>query len=365
MKKNLKQSFLSLFLVLIIGFFFLNNNLTHADQYDDQINVLQSKIDQSQSIIQDLKAQADTLKNKLAILDEQIAITRQALEKTRVEINQVNTQIAELQSKLEVQRQALSQNLRLIYQEGELQPLELLFSSENLSDYVKRQEYLNSIKTKVEDSVKEVIRIKEEQEEKRSELDKLGIAQQAQIDNIASQQAEQQQLLVQTQGQEEQYQNLVKSDQQSIANLRSQQAAAIAAASVHVVTFGQEGTGGYPWAGYVQDSGADPWGFYYRECTSYAAWKRSSIGRAIPAWGTMGQANAKDWPNWARKFGYTVDQTPEVGALGVYQGGTYGHVMVVEKILSGGKVLVSEYNANFTGVYSTSEWSVNSLVFIH
>jgi surface antigen len=183
------------------------------------------------------------------------------------------------------------------------------------------------------------------------------------------QQNEQKQLLEQTKGQEEQYQNLVKADKASISNLKSQQAAAIAAVSSKRSSTGSVvgggGTGGYPWANLVQDSGADPWGFYYRECTSYAAWKRSQIGKEIPAWGTMGPADAKYWVSWALKFGYSVDQSPQVGDIGVYQGGSYGHVMIVEKVLDGGKVLVSEYNAGFNGMYSTSEWSISSLQFIH
>jgi surface antigen len=177
--------------------------------------------------------------------------------------------------------------------------------------------------------------------------------------------AEQAELLAKTRGDEAIYRALVEADTTRLATLRAQQSAAIAAQSLGR-NFSL--TTEYPWTAVepFPSRGVDPWGFYYRQCTSYAAWKRASIGRPLPAWGFLGPANAKQWPEWAGKFGMRVDTTPEVGAAAVYPVGEYGHVMIVEGIVSNGaQVLVSEFNADWGGHYSQSLWQVSSLIFIH
>ncbi len=150
-----------------------------------------------------------------------------------------------------------------------------------------------------------------------------------------------------------------------LAALRSEQAAVIAAQSA-----GRDYTSSteYTWQNVepFPSWGVDPWGFYYRQCTSYAAWRRAKIGRPIPSWGFMGPADAKEWANWGRRFNYRVDRQPEVGAIAVYASGQYGHVMIVEAIVSNGnQVLVSEFNANWDGRYSQSLWPVTALEFVH
>lgn len=334
-----------------------------ADQFDDQINALNQKIDQNQAVINQKQAEANTLSNKLSILQGQISSAQAELNLTKLQVSQINEQIKKANEELEKQKQVLKDNMVIMYKQGNISPLELLASSDNLSDYVSKQEYLTAIKNKVNENLTKIDQLKRELDEKKNKLDILAFQQKAQVDNIDHQRAEQQELLSKTKGEEASYQSLVSADKASVSSLKKQQAAAIAASSSNN-TYG--GTGGYPWAGVVQDSGADPWGFYYRECTSYAAWRRANIGRPIPAWGRMGPADAKTWPGWARNFGYRVDGSPEVGAIGVYGGGQYGHVMIVESIKNGGSTVhVSQYNADMTGHYSESDWPTSALTFIH
>lgn len=347
-------------LMLVAG---LLPSMVLADEFDDKINALNQKIDQNQAGINQKQAEANTLQNKLSILQGQINSAQAELNKTKLETEQTNAQIKKANEELEKQRQVLKENMVIMYKQGNISTLELLASSDNLSDYVSKQEYLSAIKAKVNENLTKIGQLKVELDSKKQKLDVLAFQQKAQVDNIDRQRAEQQNILAKTQGEEAAYQQLVASDKADVSRLKAQQAAAIAARSSNS-KYG--GTGGYPWAGVVQDSGADPWGFYYRECTSYAAWRRANIGRPIPAWGRMGPADAKTWPGWARNFGYRVDGSPEVGAIGVYSGGQYGHVMIVESIKNNGATVhVSEYNADMTGHYSESDWPTSALTFIH
>ena len=79
-------------------------------------------------------------------------------------------------------------------------------------------------------------------------------------------------------------------------------------------------------------------------CTAYAFDRRVELGIPVGArWG-----NASSWATSARNAGYTVNRTPSVGAV-MQNGGGYGHVGVVEKILPNGDIQISEMNARVSG----------------
>lgn len=74
-------------------------------------------------------------------------------------------------------------------------------------------------------------------------------------------------------------------------------------------------------------------------CTWYAFERRKQIGRPVGSfWG-----NAATWAMYARAAGFTVNNTPAVGAI-MQNGGGYGHVAIVEQVMDNGDVRVSEMN---------------------
>lgn len=109
---------------------------------------------------------------------------------------------------------------------------------------------------------------------------------------------------------------------------------------------------------------ADPWGFYKRQCTSYAAWKVNESGVAMTNWmkGPNGTSkifgNAENWDNNARTIGIPTSTAPQVGAVAQWDpyhsgAGSMGHVGFVESINSDGSVNISEYNFYTRNGYGT------------
>lgn len=131
-------------------------------------------------------------------------------------------------------------------------------------------------------------------------------------------------------------------------------------------------TGGYPYANYRKSSwnhlmsstyedGIDPWGMYYRQSVSYAAWKvAASTGTLL-----VGYGDAKNWPSRALAAGKIVDNNAAVGAIAIRQAGTFGHAMYVESVLENDMIKVSHYNASLTGIYSEETIPTTDLKFIH
>ncbi len=122
------------------------------------------------------------------------------------------------------------------------------------------------------------------------------------------------------------------------------------------------------------DSLTDPWAFFNRECTSFAAWRlNQQSGRTSAPWAFtnyMAGPNrtavhfgfAYQWDDAASSGGWPVNSTPAVGAVAQWnqnergQGfiaGPNGHVAIVEAVNPDGSVTTEDYNALGTGFYAT------------
>jgi len=107
----------------------------------------------------------------------------------------------------------------------------------------------------------------------------------------------------------------------------------------------------------------DQWGYEYRNCTSYVAWRLASTGVKASLFTDLG--NADTWiHNVSEKAGVTVNHTASPGAVAVWNSQEFGHVAWVESI-SGGTVTVSDYNYAGTGVYNKHAISSAPTDYIH
>jgi surface antigen len=350
-------------LVLSLGF---APGMVQADDLQPLIDAVSKQISENQAIVNQKQAEGDTLQNKLTSVQADLNAARANLQLTKLQARQVEQDQEAAEARLDTVIAQLKENIAAAYKKGSVTPLEVLASSDTLSDFVGREEYYNSLRKKIEENMQAVEDTQNQLNELERQLSIKAEQERLEEESIRVKERDVAELLAETRGQEGTYRQLVEQDRARLLSLRAQQSAAIAAQSA-----GREysTSTSYPWSGVepFPSYGVDPWGFYFRQCTSYAAWRRDNIGRPLPArWGFLGPANAKQWPDWGRKFGMRVDSQPEVGALAIYPVGEYGHVMVVEGIVSNGnQVLVSEFNAAWDGRFSQSLWPVSALVFIH
>jgi len=112
----------------------------------------------------------------------------------------------------------------------------------------------------------------------------------------------------------------------------------------------------YDWGTIHNDNSSSseksPYGYDYRNCTDYVAWKVASLG--VPSAHYKGLGHAKDWPANAPGKGLTVNTTPAIGAAAVKTTGTFGHVAFISAYnASTGVMTVQEYNHKQDGNYGT------------
>jgi surface antigen len=103
----------------------------------------------------------------------------------------------------------------------------------------------------------------------------------------------------------------------------------------------------------------DQWGYEYRNCTSFVAWKINQIfGVNLNNWGS-----ATYWDTKATTAGFTLDTTPQVGDIAQWDsepGNSFGHVAYVSAIDGSGVATFQEYNQGTTGAYSNTRTSATA-----
>jgi peptidoglycan DL-endopeptidase CwlO len=345
--------------------------VVHADQFDDQIRALQGEVNNLQSQAAQFRQQVDTLQNQLNALQAEASALQHEIDLNNAKLAQLNQQIIETEKKIATQQEILGENLVAIYLDTSVTPIEILASSDSMSDFIDKQEYRDTIRSQLQDSIILVKKLKEDLNKHKKDVENVLADQNERRATLAAKQTEQANLLAQTQGQEAAYQSQAAARNDRIKQLRMEQAAANAKWGGNV-SYGPNCAGGYSgpwnWCNAPLDAYVDNWGMYSRECVSYTAFKVWASGRHMPYWG--GRGNAIQWPGNARAAGIPVDRSPRVGDVAVWPVGYYGHVMYVEAVSGDGSIYISEYNFDWTGRYSertisANTWRAQGFEFIH
>jgi surface antigen/peptidoglycan hydrolase CwlO-like protein len=353
-------------------------SLVHADQYQSQIDALQNQNDQAQSVVNSLTSQATSYQDAISQLQAQVSALQAAIA---VNVNKqaaLQQQIATVQQEITAKKGQLGATIKAMYIEGQTSTIEELASSQNLSAYVDKQEYQQTVQDQLNTTINQILTLESELQQQKEQLDIVVASEQQQNNQLNSAEQQQQALLNYNQGQQAAYNSQIASNQQQIAALRAEQIAANhkLVSSGEVIASGSCG-GGYPataqnssggsWGcDYPLDNTIDNWGMYNRECVSYTAWMVYKTYGYMPYWG--GNGNANEWPADARAAGIPTGSTPKVGSVAIYMGGgsdPFGHAMWVTAVNGNGTITVQQYNLYYDGNYYETTIPSAGLVYIY
>lgn len=179
------------------------------DALTTKTNQLQADIDANTQKVAELAATANTLQSKLDQLAIEINLATQEIQLTTANIQVLQQKLEETQAELERQRELLKTSMRALYKKGGASTVELLVASDSFSDFINNQEYLERLKSGIQDSTKKVIELKQQITDQKLQQQALLQKQELQRNVLSEKQREQQILLDQTKGQEAAYQSLV------------------------------------------------------------------------------------------------------------------------------------------------------------
>lgn len=342
----------------------------YADQYSDRIKALHDQVLQYQAQATLLQNQASSLSDAINKITSEKAAIQAQIDIAQITYNHLQQQIDSTQIKIKENQDALGTIIANLYVDDSITPLEMLVSSKNISDYLDKQQYRNSVRDQLTSTIQSIKTLKTQLDQQKVDIEHTLTDSKNASQELISKEAEQTQLLTQTNGQETAYEQLSANKKIEEAQLVKEQiaynmSAAQKGDSQTLVSDSASG-GGYPssWASAAQDSVIDTWSLFNRECVSYVAWKIASTGRFVPNF--SGQGNANQWQTYVAQYGIKSGSTAVVGSAAVLYGGAYGHVMYVEAVSSDKtRITISEYNYNWSGLFSKRSISSAGLTYLY
>ena len=364
---------LALIIVATASLMWINRPVS-ADQYDDKIRALQADMSRYQAESDRLNVEAASLANALAQITNEKNALQSQVNLSQNQYDQLLIKIAETEKQIVDNQDALGSTLASLYVDDDISPVEMLASSKDISEFLNKQEYRNSIKKELSSTINTVKDLKVQLTGQKTEVEKVLNEQKAARDSLAAKENEQASLVAQTRNDEAAYQGLIRSSASGIAEAKAQQAALRARSNAtggySLVDSGS--LSDYPWnssncpmQGYMSTGGSngnggDGRGYGCRQCVSYVAWKiAKETGIYYNNWGNGGQ-----WAQSAISAGYqNLGRNPETGSIAVLWGNP-GHVAWVEGVSPDGtKVTVSQYNYNYGAGYGMYSEMVLSTSF--
>lgn len=385
--------------ILAIAAFFVVGTtciqIVHADSIQQQINSLSQQNSKTQSAVSSLQLQASSYQDAITKLQQQISSVQLAIDASKTKQAALQIQISADQVELAQEKQVLGDDIKAMYVDGTMTTAEMLATSSSLSTFVDAETYQGAVQTKIQNTLTTIADTQNKLEQQQNVVTQLISTEKGQQTTLNTDESEQSNLLAMNQGQQNAYNSQIKANQSKISKLEAEQAAINAQYASSVAVAPSSGGGAcnigqgfadYPWcnASFTFNySPNDPNGFPERQCTSFAYWYFTSVeGKPLSVSGNAGQ--------WWTTANQPVDQTPQVGAIGVEPSNEpphyspFGHVMIV-LALSGttyegalpytsqadgisvpqGDVLVMSMNEDEAGHFMIQEWPANTLYYIH
>lgn len=132
----------------------------------------------------DLNRQIDNISTNITKTEGRIADTEKRINDTEKSISETQDAISQKEKELAKQKNDLAETIRTIYETGQQGMLEVVISSNSLSDIIDHNTYLESLQNKIEVTIEEITTLKNDLMNKKTELE----GKKRELDNYSNQQ---------------------------------------------------------------------------------------------------------------------------------------------------------------------------------
>lgn len=227
-KKNKQHYSIPIFAGLIVSLVLVVSviglRLANAQSLQQQIDALKQENSNNQNNVNKLREVATSYKDAIAQLEDNIKDKEYEIQASSEKQTKIEADIKQANAELDKQKELLSQNIRSMYIEGDISTIEMLASSQNLSDFIDKQQYRESIKNKISDTLKKIDELKVQLENQKKLVEAEIKTQTARRAELASNRQEKARLLALNQAEQEDYNEDTKKNQAKIAELQAAQA---------------------------------------------------------------------------------------------------------------------------------------------
>ncbi len=360
--------FVTIFGLTRLPFVSADNEAESSENHLSELVRLQLENEKNEKALTKLENQAIGYQDAINKIAAQIEVLQAKIEENIVQQKRLAKEIEVTEKELDVQKKLLGLNIRTMYLDNDISTLEMLASSKDLSEFVDKEQYRNSIQMKIQRAMAKIQTLRLELKTKKEAVDMLIKDQKMKKSELNASRQKQNELLAFNYRQQEEFNKETEKNRKRISELIAIQRVANLNpdGGYYFIRFPGEARGfnpnDYPYrdAGFSMQLGScstddewpdspDKWGYCTRQCVSYAAWAVEASGRSAPKyWG-----NAKDWVISAYLNAVPVYRTPKTGDIAISIDGEWGHAMYVERV-SGNKFYTTEYNTYLDGKLHTN-----------
>lgn len=212
-----------------------DNLQTQRAELEKQLAEYEKQIDETQKTIDEYKKKGSTLKNEISTLNAkvdklnlQIRAVTVSLSKINQDIIETQKQIGTTENKIDINKEALAESLRVIYQNDNQNMMTILLANNTLSDFFGTLNNLTLVQNNLRLTLEEVTKLRQELLNQKEELtlqkedvENLKAIQQAQKRSVEITQSEKNKILKDTKGKETEYQKILVKTKESAAQIRS------------------------------------------------------------------------------------------------------------------------------------------------
>ena len=221
-----KRMIQSLAVIVLAGLFVFSSafsSLARADSISEQIDRLNRQNARNNDAVERLEDEAVSYRDAIDQLAGRIAQIEGKIAHNEEVITKLNKEIRAAEIELEKQRDLLGTNIRAMYLEGDISTLEMLASSNDLSDFLNKQQYRDAVQAKIKTTLDKITELKRQLKSQKQSIEKLLAEQKAQREQLAAAKAKQDQLLAYNEGQQSAYNANTLKNSARIAELIEQQ----------------------------------------------------------------------------------------------------------------------------------------------
>lgn len=227
--------------ILLFSVFLVGNSInSYAQEAENsnegsQVQEIQNRINELQGKISELQGQKQTLSSQISVMDNQINLTQLKIQSTEAQISELaldidtaDKKIDRLENSLDKLSEVLINRIKQTYIVGSSSNFQVLVSSNDVNDFVKRANYLRIAQEHDKKLIYDTVQArndyatqKEIFQDKKTRNEVLQAELQSYSAQLENEKQAKNQLLTQTQGSEAEYQRLLKEAQAQLAGFSS------------------------------------------------------------------------------------------------------------------------------------------------
>lgn len=163
----MRKFFKSVMALVIVGAMCINVNATSITDLQEQKEEAESKKEEAEAVLDQLQTEQNNIMEAIRVLDEQVAeynnqIVELEAQKTELQndIAVKETELAEAKAAEQEQYDSMKLRIQYAYENGNVEYLDTVFSSTDVSDIVNKSEYVDQIYNYDSDMLNNLIAIK-------------------------------------------------------------------------------------------------------------------------------------------------------------------------------------------------------------